>query len=304
MASRRELAGMPSGRVLRGLVLELLREVGRPLHRREIGPLVADRLDLTAEQRAVMEPAKGGGDSTKSFVDWVSEWACNDLKHVGVCEQPARAHYQLTEAGWTVTNDEVGRRITERRRAYNEERKRRLQGSRPEPAASSDEDDEEALRSWKDELLDILHDLPPQAFEELCGQLLQAAGFQDVEVTGRSGDGGIDGIGTYRPADLISFHTAFQCKRYQGSVSASAVRDFRGSFIGRSERGIIMTTGAFTNSAKEEAARPGANVVDLVDGDSFCRLLLKHEIGVQEQRRTVIDVIVDPVFFQRFEELP
>ena len=144
--------------------------------------------------------------------------------------------------------------------------------------------------------------MTPSAFELLAAELLLTAGFDDVKVTGRSGDGGIDGIGTYRPAGLVSFRTAFQCKRYAGSVGPSAVRDFRGSFVGQADRGIIITTGSFTATAMEEAVRAGAPTVDLIDGEELCDLLKQHQIGVAVQTRTVEDITVNEDYFEWLEE--
>ena len=66
-----------------------------------------------------------------------------------------------------------------------------------------------------------------------------------MRVVGRTGDGGLDGVGNYR-VSLVSFPVFFQCKRYKGSVGASAVRDFRGAMAGRGEKGLLTTTGTFT----------------------------------------------------------
>ena len=57
----------------------------------------------------------------------------------------------------------------------------------------------------------------------------------------------------------------FQCKRYRGSVGASAIRDFRGAMVGRTDKGLLITTGTFTADAKREATRDGAPVLDLID---------------------------------------
>ncbi len=294
MASRREQAGLPTRSEMLPLVLELLRSMPMPVHRLEIGEAVADRLQLTPEQCAVPEP---GRNRNRSFVSWQSEYACNDLKWIGVCEQPGKGLYQLTELGRTISDEEVAQRHRERGRRY---RKRQQERSDPGTAASESggvgDDD---VRPWEDELLDRLMSASPKAFEHLTAALLRSAGFDDVEVTGRSSDGGIDGIGTYRPSGLISFHTAFQCKRYQGSVGASVVRDFRGSFIGRADRGIIVTTGYFTRDARAEASRAGANPVDLIDGEALCDLLKEHQLGVRVTQRMVEDVTIDDAFFER-----
>jgi restriction system protein len=117
-------------------------------------------------------------------------------------------------------------------------------------------------------LLVILRGIAPDAFERLAQRLLREAGFLKVEVTGRSGDGGIDGIGVLR-VNLLSFQVLFQCKRYQGSVGAPAIRDFRGATVGRSDKGLMMTTGTFTPEAKREATRDGAPAIDLID-NAYC----------------------------------
>ena len=104
--------------------------------------------------------------------------------------------------------------------------------------------------------------LSPANFEKLAQRLLREEGFINTQVTGRSGDGGIDGQGVYR-LSLLSFQVFFQCKRYAGSVGSGAVRDFRGAMAGRGDKGLLITTGTFTSSAREEATRDGAPPIDL-----------------------------------------
>ena len=139
--------------------------------------------------------------------------------------------------------------------------------------------------------------MEPSAFERLSMRLVKEAGFRNVEVLGKSGDGGIDGVGVYK-VSLVSFPTYFQCKRYSGSVPSRAVRDFRGAMAGRGEKGILITTGAFTRDAKAEAVRDGAPPVDLIDGDELCELLREYEIGVRVQVRTVEDITIDQGVFE------
>src|SRR5216683_3152405 len=130
--------------------------------------------------------------------------------------------------------------------------------------------------------LAALRALSSNAFERLAQRLLREAGFLRVEVTGRSGDEGIDGIGVLR-VNLLSFHVLFQCKRYQGSVGAGAIRDFRGAMVGRSDKGLLITTGTFTPDAKREATRDGAPAIDLIDGDQLCDLLKQLKLGVNTE---------------------
>lgn len=148
--------------------------------------------------------------------------------------------------------------------------------------------------AWADLLLAKIQTIDPYGFERLCQLLLRKAGFTQVEVTGKSGDGGIDGKGVVR-VNLVSFHVLFQCKRYQGSVSTGTVRDFRGAMQGRADKGLIITTGTFTPDARREATRDGAPAIDLIDGQALCQLLKDNELGVSVEM--VEQVSIDPAFF-------
>ena len=150
---------------------------------------------------------------------------------------------------------------------------------------------------WKEQLLAQLMGMQPDAFERLAQRLLREADFDSVNVTGQSGDGGIDGLGIYR-LGLMSFPVFFQCKRYRGSVGSGAVRDFRGAMAGRGDKGLLITTGSFTADAKKEATRDGAPPIDLIDGDRLCGLLKQYDLGVQTATRTVEDVTIDAAFFR------
>ncbi len=150
---------------------------------------------------------------------------------------------------------------------------------------------------WQDRLLKCLLKMKPAAFERLCQKILKDSGFINVDVTGRNGDGGIDGIGVLR-LNLLSFHVFFQCKRWKGSVGASVIRDFRGAMVGRADKGLVMTTGMFTTDARKEATRDGAPAIDLVDGETLCELLKGLKIGVSIQK--VEHVLVEQHVFLEF----
>ena len=143
---------------------------------------------------------------------------------------------------------------------------------------------------WRERLLNALCGIQPSAFERLSQRVLREAGFTKVEVTGKTGDGGIDGTGVLR-MNLLSIQVIFQCKRWKGSVGASTVRDFRGAMVGRADKGLIITTGAFTADARKEATRDGAPVIDLVDGEALCELLKTHQIGLRV--RMIEEVTLD-----------
>jgi restriction system protein len=127
---------------------------------------------------------------------------------------------------------------------------------------------------------------------------LRESGFIQVEVTGRSGDGGIDGKGVVRLGGLLSFHMIFQCKRFKGSVGASVVRDFRGAMVGRADKGLLITTGSFTKDARREAQREGAPPLDLIDGEALAGKLRELELGITIRQRIVEDISVNPNFFE------
>ena len=139
--------------------------------------------------------------------------------------------------------------------------------------------------------------MSPDGFERLCQRLLRESGFTQVEVTGKSSDGGIDGIGVVRISGFLSFKVLFQCKRWQNAVGAAVVRDFRGAMTGRTEKGLIITTGSFTPAAMREATRDGAPEIDLVDGEQLINKLKALELGVKTAEVIVEKVTIDPDFF-------
>ena len=150
---------------------------------------------------------------------------------------------------------------------------------------------------WRDDLLDTLMKISFDAFERLTQRVLRESGFTQVEVTGKSGDNGIDGKGIMRLGGLLSFHVLFQCKRYQGSVSSPAVRNFRGAMEGRADKGLLITTGSFTRDAVIEATRDGASPIDLVDGDQFVDLLKNLGLGVKTRKIEKEEVTIDKDWF-------
>lgn len=155
------------------------------------------------------------------------------------------------------------------------------------------ETEDERENNWKDALHQAIMNLAPDAFERLTKRLLRENGFMQVEVTGKTGDGGIDGKGILRLQNIISYHVVFQCKRYQGSVGASAIRDFRGAMMGRADKGIFITTGTFTQSAKAEAIRDGATTIDLIDGELLTEMLKRLGLGVKVSMVEKIEIDTD-----------
>jgi restriction system protein len=216
------------------------------------------------------------------------QWARLYLVRSGYLESSGRGVWSLTEKG---TQADLARfdpyevfQLVQK--AFREEKKKKRS---QEPFI--DERDESAAETtdYKSELLALIKSLPPNGFERLCQRVLRESGFQEVVVTGRSGDGGIDGMGVLQVNPFVSFNVLFQCKRYQGSVTPSQVRDFRGAMAGRADKGIMMTTGTFTVEAKKEARRDGAAPIELVAGEDLVKLFENLELGLLPKKTFEID---------------
>ena len=230
-------------------------------------------------------------EGPQTEVEYQAAWARSILKNVGAIDNTARGVWTITDKGREIHSEEQARAMARTARPRNYKTKQR----RGPVAPSPDTPDANEDRDWQDELLDVLRSMAPDAFERLCQLILRESGFTRVEVTGRSGDGGIDGAGVLR-VNLISFHVRFQCKRYTGSVQAREIRDFRGAMVGRADKGLFITTGAFTEGARREAVRDGAPAIDLIDGSELCTLLRDLKLGVTT--RTVLEISPEPEFFE------
>ena len=265
---------MPTRADLHWPTLKVLKDVGGSASIQEISEHVTQELGLPD---AVSDIPHGNGPQTE--INYRLAWARTDLKMVGAVDNVNRGIWTITRAGRTIRSE------GELRNLFRRKPPGQSKSARAETPNDSD---------WTEGLLAILRDLEPDAFERLCQRILRESGFTKVEVTGRSGDGGIDGAGVLR-VNLISFHVRFQCKRYAGSVQAREIRDFRGAMVGRADKGLFMTTGRFTSGAAREAVRDGAPAIDLIDGLAICGLLKELELGVSTE--LVESTKLHPQFF-------
>ena len=298
MPSEREEAGLPLYPELRWVTLQAMRDMPLPASNAEINEAVADMLGLTDKQRAVMHYQSSG--TRKTELAYRVAWARTALRVAGAIDSAGRAAWTVTAEGRRIRQDVINRRY-DRHLAERAEQRKQRQGVDTSTPTVEDEPESPADVDWKEQLLAQLGELSPAGFEQLAGRLLIAAGFHDVEVLGRSGDGGIDCVGTYR-LSLVSFPTYVQCKRYQGSVGAGMVRDLRGAMVGRGDRGLLITTGTFTKAARSEATRDGAPPIELIDGDALCDLLKDYKLGVRVTERTVKDIDIEDDYFERLDQ--
>lgn len=278
MASKEDV---PSHKELFVPTLNALHELGGSGTIDEITQKVISLEEIPDEVAEVLH-SEGG---SRTELEYRLAWARTYLKKYGLVDNPNRGLWvvqpevEISE----VDPDEVAQEV----RKQDQEEKR----------DSAKSTDSEEIQAWQDRLHQILtEELAPDAFERLTQRILRQSGFVEVEVTQRSGDGGIDGSGIIRLNGLLSFHVVFQCKRYKGSVSVSKVRDFRGAVVGRADKGLLITTGTFTQDAIEEARRDGATPIDLIDGEDLVERL--RDLGLGVETEMVEKVSIDREWFQ------
>lgn len=264
--------------------IQALKSLGGSGTNEEINTKVAELVKIPSEQLEILHnPEKGG----MTEIEYRLMWTRTYLKIYGIIENSTRGVWALTEKGSTVAKVDEKDVV----RIVREQMKKNKQES------SSDDDEPNRKVELQGELLDVILRMSPSAFERLIQRILRESGSVQVEVTGQSGDGGIDGHGILRLVGLLSFHVIFQAKRWKGAVGAAHVRDFRGAMVGRADKGLLITTGAFTKDAIKESTRDGAPAIDLVDGDQLVEKLKQLSLGVSTKRIEAEQVTVDQNWF-------
>jgi len=273
---------IPSNDMLFTPVLQAIKRLGGSASIAELDSEVIKSLSLTDEDATKMH------NERQTELVYRLGWVRTALKGHGLLNNSGRGVWAITPVGMGIEGVDPG------------EIKPPVRQNRDLPVERSGlVEAEEALeQNWKDEALARLRVMPPEAFERLCQRLLRESGFEEVKVTGKSGDGGIDGECVMRLGGFLALPVVFQCKRYQGSVSSPVVRDFRGAMMGRAERGLLLTTGTFTRDAKVEAVRAGAHPIDLEDSDQLLDKLKEFRLGVDVEM--IEKVSVRPNWFEEF----
>jgi restriction system protein len=275
-------------------LLRALQELGGSGSIEEIYDKVVELEKFPDEMIAQLHDAE---KSNQTEIAYRLAWARTYLKKYGVLENSSRGIWSLNQKAKELKNLDP-QKVVHFVRALDKKEKASAiekQGSNAEADISHSAEASEE-QAWQQQLHVILtQKLTPAAFERLVQRVLRESGFTQVEVTGRSGDGGIDGRGIARINGLMSFHVLFQCKRYKGSVGAGEMRDFRGAMMGRADKGLFITTGTFSPAAVKEATRDGAPPIDLLDGTEFADKL--KELGIGVQTKTVQVFTVDEAWF-------
>lgn len=256
-------------------LLKALHELGGSAAVSEMEDKVAENLQLTEEQ--INEIHRGN----RTKFSYRLAWAINYLKRYGLLENSSRGVWALTKKGletFEVDEQEVNSYV------------KNLDRQSSSQTESLNEEEPDMVEDWKTLLSEKLLEMGPNAFERLCQRILRESGFVEVEIIGKSGDGGIDGKGILRLNGLVGFRIVFQCKRYRGTVSSKVIRDFRGATHGRADRGLLITTGKFSRDAIREASREGAFPIDLIDGDMLIEKMKELGLGVNSIPKTEITV--------------
>ena len=264
------------------VVLDALRELGGSARPVEVRDQVAAMASIPPEKQEDLLPS-----GTPRFDNQVA-WARFYLAKGSYIDSSRRGVRTLTDKGREahLTRPQALKLFREVHETFASAKadENADAGSTADESLAPEGDTVAATSDHRGRLVQLLLSLPANGFERFCQRLLRESGFQDVTVTGRTGDGGIDGIGILQINPLVSFKVLFQCKRYKGSVGSSQVRDFRGAMQGRADKGIITTTGSFTTDAKKEAVRDGVPPIELVDGEKLIEMLEGLELGLRPVR--------------------
>ncbi len=273
-------------------VLQAIKKLGGSASLSELNEEVTKSLHLTDKE--IAEPH----NERMTELQYRLTWTRYNLKAYGLLEYSEQRVWVLTPQGKEIASVDPQQVVRFVRDLSKGKKSKLIEKHSRTPVDVEVAEVAEAVleETWREELMARLLDLSPGAFERLCQRLLRESGFVEVKVTGRSGDGGIDGVGIVRLGGLLGFPILFQCKRYRGSVPASVIRDFRGAMIGRADRGLVITTGTFSHDAKLEATRDGAPPIDLVDGEQLLDKLTEFRLGVAV--RMIEQVSVLPDFFK------
>lgn len=269
-------------------LVEVLRESGGSGSAGDMIDRVIEKMEIP--DSVVEETISSGTSRVRNGIQWARTY----LVKADLISSEERGVWKLTEKGFdSDLNDEaVYSLFKSAQSAFQKDKKNKTSKSKEETEDILVEDEAHSAA-----LLDILTGLSPSGFEILCKRLLTELGFHEIEITGKSGDQGIDGTGILRVNEVVGFNIIFQCKRYKESVSPHHVRDFRGTMQGRADKGIIITTGRFTSEAQKESVRDGVPPIELIDGEKLVHLFEKFKLGLKE--RVVFDVVPD--FFDKYK---
>lgn len=277
----------PPMREIERAVLEALVALGGQARPKDVYPRVTEQFPQLTESDLTSRIGSGANR-------WVNKicWARLHLRLAGCISAPKRGVWAITEKGrrWlekgTLPETRPAEPVKDKDRRPGEQadRFRQLYGAY-----------ESAFRA---RIVEKLHSLAPEQFEQFAEKLLSAYGFKNIEVTAKTKDGGIDGHGRLL-VGLAEMEVAFQCKRWKGNVPRQEIDKFRGAIQGRFEQGVFFTTADFTKGAREASIQKGAVPIVLLNGDKIADLMIEKNLGVRTKPLLAYQESLDELFGER-----
>jgi restriction system protein len=286
MSSEESGPMMPKQREIEIPLLNCLEKMGGKARPQEIYSCVRQHFpELNDSDLAETLPS--GGLKWTNRIQWVRQ------RLVSTGEMASPEH-----GIWTIT-DKGRRRLAEQGHFNTAALSKHSGDDSPrissQPILNLEELADDYVEAFKERAIQKLQDLTPEQFERFAGVLLSAYGFVEVRVTGRAGDGGIDGHGKLK-VGLATMNVAFQCKRWQGSVGRPEIDKFRGAIQGEHEQGIFFTTSDFSGPALDASIKKGAVPVVLVNGAAIAQLMLDRQLGVKRRPVEIYEDQIDTLF--------
>lgn len=269
-------------------LVEVLRNIGGSGATADVIDQVIEHMNIPDEE--VEKTIASGASRVRNRIQWARMY----LVKADLMDSSQRGVWKLTKKGYDadLSEDSVYSMFQKVRDTFQQAKKDKREENTEEQSDIIVEDE-----AHGETLLNILKNLTPDGFEKICKRLLSEVGIHDVQITGGSGDQGIDGTGVIKVNEVVGFNVIFQCKKYKDSVVPHHVRDFRGTMQGRADKGIIITTGRFTAEAKKEAVRDGVPPIELIDGERLVSLFEKYKLGLKP--KVVYDIVPD--FFDNYK---
>ena len=285
-----------------GPILDALRHLGGSGTPQEVSEQIAETQKISDDKKE--ELTASGIPRFHNQVCWARQY----LVWEGYIESSKRGVWTLSSTGAKkhLTYEEARQVFLKWVEIFTKRRKAKQQQAAIEDTPATEakialEDPHQQTSNYKEKLISILRSLSARGFEELCLLLLRENGFENLRLTSRGKDGGIDGISTLRINPFVSFKVLFQCKRYNGKypIKREQIGDFRNAMLGRADKGIFITTGYFSADAEREANREGVPPIELVDCEKLIEMFEKTELGL----KAITTYEIELQFFEKYMKI-
>ncbi len=292
-AAHPSVAGQSGAAYYLPKIVSVLRELGGVAKTKVIRSAIIDQMNANNELIDESEQAQG---EPKYQTDM--RFARMHLVNAGKLEPTevsGRGIWQLTRTGWDMPLDSATAAAMCGKIPANAYTQAQLQ--------EAIQDELPGVGLGDLEIRNVLLELSDAGFERLCAAIMTANDAEAITVTGKAGDGGIDGTATFSvdSLSLVSFRVAWQCKRYapDNKVTPAEIREFRGALDRGFQHGVFFTTSTLTVSAEDEARRAGQIPIRIVDISGLIKMLKGKELGLTKQSDN--SYLIDHAYFEKFK---